>query len=292
MVKFNAFKPFVYAGGPDKSALISPPYDVISPALQNKLYRRHSANVVRLVLGREYPSDSAVRNRYTRAADFFKKWVDSKSIAPAEPGVFILRQEFELFGRKYRRDGLIASLDWSRTDPASIIPHEKTHRQPRLDRSRLLKALPLNFSPVFLISEGLSGFIESFFKSAKKEAFYSVPGEQGALSRLPPAPAALLLSFLADKKFVIADGHHRLRVSRENFAKDPAASRLMVYICDFSDEGCVILSHDDRKTPLDKDKIREVLKTGKLMRQKSTFFWPKLPSGLLMHPVKDNKDAK
>lgn len=292
MVKLETFRPFIYAAGRDKSAFIAPPYDIISAAAQKKLYRKHPKNVVRLILGKKYPPDNARRNSYTRAADFFKKWTDEKTIIPDAPGVFILRQDFELFGEKYRREGIVARLDWSRTSVGSIIPHEKTHKKHRLDRSRLLKSLPMNFSPVFLITEGVSERIRKAFKAAKKESFYSVPGEKGVLFRVPASLSAGLLSFLGKKKFVIADGHHRLRVSRENFAKDSSAGYLMVYICDFSDEGCLILSHADRKTPFDKNAVREVMRTGKLMGQKSTFFWPKLPSGLLIHPVKGVKDEK
>ncbi len=288
-IKFKPFRPFVYGGHKDKSAFIAPPYDIINSALQKELYRKNPCNVIRLILGRKYAGDLARRNNYTRAADFFKKWRDEKNIIRGAEGVFILKQDFMLEGKKYRRTGVIARLDWSASSRGSIIPHERTYRKHRVDRNRLLKKLPLNFSPVFLITEGVSGRIEKAVSGAFKESFYSVVGEKGVLYRLPSGIARGLLSFLGEKKFVIADGHHRLRVSRENFVKDPSAKFLMVYVCDFSDEGCVILSHADRKTPVDKNTIREVLKTGKLMNQKSTFFWPKLPSGLLMHPITEDK---
>ncbi|PIV18366.1 MAG: hypothetical protein COZ15_01770 [Elusimicrobia bacterium CG_4_10_14_3_um_filter_49_12_50_7] len=292
MVTLKTFRPYIYAGPYDKSAFIAPPYDIISAADQKTLYRRHKRNVVRLVLGRKYPSDDGRRNSFSRAADFFRRWREGKNIIRGEEGIFLLTQDFELSGKKYSRAGIVARLDWSKTSAESIIPHEKTHRKHRLDRSRLLKKLPVNFSPIFLITEGVSRRIKKALTGAKKESFYSIPGEKAALYRIQPKIGAELLSFLGKKKFVIADGHHRLRVSRENFEKDGSAKYLMVYICDFSDESCVILSHDDRKTTLDKNKIREVLKTGKLMRQKSTFFWPKLPSGLLMHPVKEDRYEK
>jgi len=291
-IKFKPFRPFVYGGNKNKSGFIAPPYDIINGALQKKLYRQNSRNVVRLILGKKYKSDSARRNSYTRAADFFKKWRNEENIIRDSEGVFILKQDFTLAGKKYRRTGVIASLDWSASPRGSIIPHERTYRKNRIDRDRLLKKLPLNFSPVFLIAEGISPHIKTAVSGAVKEAVYSVSGENGVLYRVRPGAALGLLSFIGKKKFVIADGHHRLRVSRENFAEDKSSKFLMVYICDFSDEGCVILSHADRKTPLNKNAIREVLKTGKLMKQKSTFFWPKLPSGLLMHPVKECMDEK
>jgi len=291
-INLKPFRPFVYAGNNDKSSVIAPPYDIINGALQKKLYRQNSRNVVRLILGKKYASDSARINRYTRAADFFKKWRNEKNIIRGPEGVFVLKQDFILAGKKYRRTGVIARLDWSASLRESIIPHERTYRKNRIDRDRLLKKLPLNFSPVFLIAEGIYPHIKKAVTGAVKEAVYAVPGEKGVLYRARPGAARGLLAFLGKQKFMIADGHHRLRVSAENFVKDKSSKFLMVYICDFSDEGCVILSHADRKTPLNKNAVREVLKTGKLMKQKSTFFWPKLPSGLLIHQVKEYMDEK
>ncbi|MEA2082300.1 MAG: DUF1015 family protein [Elusimicrobiota bacterium] len=289
-IKFRSFSPVVYAGGRDKSNFIAPPYDIINGVLQKKLYRKDPLNVIRLILGNKYPADSARRNSCTRAADFFNKWTAEKNIIRGGKGVFVLKQDFTLAGKRYSRTGVIVRLDWSACGRGGIIPHEKTYRKHRVGRNRLLKKLPLNFSPVFLITEGVSSRIKKAVLGAVKEAVYNVPGEKGVLFRALPSASSGLLSFLGKQKFVIADGHHRFRVSAENFDKDNSSKFLMVYICDFSDEGCVVLSHTDRKSPFDKSLLREVLKTGKLMKQKSTFFWPKLPSGLLMHPVKELKD--
>ena len=56
------------------SDVIAPPYDVISPDDQKKLYEKHPANIVRLDLNRPEPGDDAQSNVYTRAAKFFKEW--------------------------------------------------------------------------------------------------------------------------------------------------------------------------------------------------------------------------
>ena len=39
------------------SDVIAPPYDVIDPELQDQLYKKHPANVVRLILNRDEPGD-------------------------------------------------------------------------------------------------------------------------------------------------------------------------------------------------------------------------------------------
>jgi uncharacterized protein (DUF1015 family) len=55
------------------SQVIAPPYDVIDAALQNELYERHPANVIRLELNREEPGDDERSNKYTRAAKFLRE---------------------------------------------------------------------------------------------------------------------------------------------------------------------------------------------------------------------------
>jgi len=54
------------------SDVIAPPYDVIDSELQDALYKRHPANVIRLILNRDEPGDDDNSNRYTRAARFMK----------------------------------------------------------------------------------------------------------------------------------------------------------------------------------------------------------------------------
>ena len=48
-------------------SVVAPPYDVINTTMQKELYRISPHNYVRLILGKEYTSDDALRNRYTRA---------------------------------------------------------------------------------------------------------------------------------------------------------------------------------------------------------------------------------
>ena len=51
----------------DITKAITPPYDVISPSMQNRFYQRDEHNIIRLILGRPEKSDTARNNRYTRA---------------------------------------------------------------------------------------------------------------------------------------------------------------------------------------------------------------------------------
>ena len=72
---------------------MAPPYDVIGPELQDQLYKRHPANVIRLILNRDEPGDDAANNRYARAAQFLKNWRrEGVLFAESRPAVYVYHQ--------------------------------------------------------------------------------------------------------------------------------------------------------------------------------------------------------
>ena len=56
-------------------ACLAQPYDVITPAMQEAYHGLHPYNVVRLILGRQFATDTAADNRYTRAAATLDDWL-------------------------------------------------------------------------------------------------------------------------------------------------------------------------------------------------------------------------
>ena len=70
MVQIEAFRGIRYDLGHVGSLgdVVAPPYDVISPELQDDLYSKHPANVVRLILNRDEPGDDETNNRVDRLA--------------------------------------------------------------------------------------------------------------------------------------------------------------------------------------------------------------------------------
>src|SRR3990170_808980 len=80
--------------------VVAPPYDVISPELQQALYEKHPCNYVRLELNRQEPGDDEANNRYTRAAGFLKHWRSEGALfAEADPAIYVYHQEFDCAGR-------------------------------------------------------------------------------------------------------------------------------------------------------------------------------------------------
>ena len=85
------------------SDVIAPPYDVIGPQLQEQLYKRHPANVIRLILNRDEPGDDATNNRYSRAAQFLKNWRGRRGAGRrSRPAVYVYHQGSITPGRRTR----------------------------------------------------------------------------------------------------------------------------------------------------------------------------------------------
>ena len=91
----------------DVSTVMAPPYDVISQAYQDELYKRDDHNVVRLILGKINSEDTEDNNRYTRAASDLREWLDSGVLVrDKNPCIYVYHQEFtDPSGKKYLRKG-------------------------------------------------------------------------------------------------------------------------------------------------------------------------------------------
>ena len=132
------------------SDVTAPPYDVISPDDQAALYKKHPANVVRLILNRAEPGDDDASSPYTRAARFFRDWQRQGVLfAEAQPAIYVYHQEYEIEGRRHLRRGFLARVRLERFGQGKIFPHEETLSGPKADRLKLFRATAMNLSPVF-----------------------------------------------------------------------------------------------------------------------------------------------
>jgi uncharacterized protein (DUF1015 family) len=132
------------------SDVVCPPYDVISPQLQEELYRRHPYNFVRLELNRIDPTDDEANNRYTRAGRLFRQWLaEGVLFTEADPAIYVYHQEFSLSGQRYLRRGFMARMRLSRFGEGIVFPHEETMSGPKWDRYMLTAVCKANLSQIF-----------------------------------------------------------------------------------------------------------------------------------------------
>jgi uncharacterized protein (DUF1015 family) len=138
------------------SSIISQPYDRVRHGLQDKYYERSPYNVVRIIRGKETPEDDEQDNVYTRAGKYYEAWLGEGILKREDtPALYVLRQSFTLpDGMEKTRQGLIAALELVPFDEGTVLPHERTHSGPKVDRLKLMRATEVNFGHIFMLYPG------------------------------------------------------------------------------------------------------------------------------------------
>ena len=263
MAKIIPFKGILYNKEKirDMKDVVAPPYDVISPAEQEELYKRHENNVVRLILGKESNSDTPDNNRYTKARDSFDSWQrDSILIKDAFPSIYVYSQEYHLgetegFEKK-RRLGFIALSKLEDFGEGKIHPHENTLAKPKEDRLKLMQHCNANFSSIFGLFSDPSKRIDSVLKDYMRHSpLYDLVDDAGMRHTLwairDNRAIQIITSVMSDKQVFIADGHHRyetainyrneMRGKLPNFSGEELYNYVMMYFTNTNSEGLSIL---------------------------------------------------
>lgn len=226
---FRALRYDVGTAGP-LDALVSPPHDVITPELNERLLTASPFNAVRLV----HPRDPA------EAARLLADWRDRGVLVRDErPALWLLEDRFAgADGRPRTRRGIVARVRLQPYEDGLVLPHERTFPREKDARLELLRATRTKLSPVFLLYEG---------EIPRPPAGPRLEAElAGVVSRLWPVeePAAIehVLTGVAGP-LVVADGHHRYETAlrfHEEEASEETASVLAVLVST-SDPGLEIL---------------------------------------------------
>jgi uncharacterized protein (DUF1015 family) len=245
-----------YAATENLAGLVTPPYDVISPAAQERYYARDPHNIIRLELGRDEPGDDSLNNKYTRAATLFAEWRLEGALRQDSPSLYVYEQTFSVADAERQRMGLLARVRLEPWDARVILPHERTMSKPKDDRLKLFHACAANLSPLMSLyddpDQELSAILNEAITGAPTADFADDTGELHRLWRLDdPALAATVAAFFAPRQLYIADGHHRYETSltyrdevraerKETFADD-ATDFVLMSLTAIEDTGLVVL---------------------------------------------------
>ncbi len=201
---------------PDLTAVVTPPYDVISPEAQARYHARNPYNFVRLILAREDPPDVTGRDRYDRSARAYGAWRKEGILRPdPAPAVYLYEQEFDLDGgARLRRRGFLACVRLEDYDRGVVFPHEHTFSRPKDDRLRLMHACPANLEAILAFYAGPAAPLTDLLdRHLAAPPAVRVADEEGVTHRLwmltDTADIGRLQTMLADRPVFIADGHHR-----------------------------------------------------------------------------------
>ncbi|GAB6097310.1 DUF1015 domain-containing protein [Desulfatiferula olefinivorans] len=240
----------------DPADVVAPPYDVISEAKQQVLYDRHDKNVVRLILGKMFDTDTPGDNRHTRAADYFSAWqAEGVLDRDLEPALYLSSVTFLVGGKAVTRFGLITQVMLETFDTGVILPHEQTFSKVKSERLSLMKICKANFSQIFSIYSDQCGILDALKQAVDGKApdidLVDDAGERHRLWKIvDPGVISFVRERMNDKKLFIADGHHRyetalnyrdfLRETDPDFSDSHPANAIMMYLTSMEDPGLII----------------------------------------------------
>ncbi len=238
------------------SDVIAPPYDVIDPELQDQLYKRHPANVIRLILNRTEPGDTG-DEKYERAAKFLEQW-KSEGVLTTEdkPALYVYHQSFNHNGKTYTRRGFMGRVRLQPFGEGNIYPHEETHPKAKVDRLKLTKACKQNCSQIFgLYPDPTNEVIKLLNAATTGIEPIQATDHLGVVHTIwpvkDPKVASRVGSLMSDRPMFVADGHHRyetacnyrdyLAEQSGGLAHNHPANFVMTMLVGMSDPGMIVL---------------------------------------------------
>jgi uncharacterized protein (DUF1015 family) len=230
--------------------VVAPPYDVIDPAEQDRLYAASPYNVVRLDLSRD-------PDRYAEAARRYRQWLDSGVLRrDPQPAIYVYAQTYGLDGEELTRWGFFCRLRLEEFSSRRILPHEKTLDAAKNDRLALQRACRANLSAIFgIYSSPGWRLADAVGDRLGSDPVAVVEDRLGVRHRLwrvtDPAVHEQLALLLRDRTVYIADGHHRyetaLRYRDERRAEtgrsggDEPFDYLLAFLANLDEPGLTIL---------------------------------------------------
>jgi uncharacterized protein (DUF1015 family) len=227
--------------------VVTQPYDKITPEMQQRYYERSPYNLIRIILGKHEPGDTEpqeflpageqAHNCYTRAAEYLNEWRDEGVLAEeAEPALYGYSQTYKvpITGETRERRGFIALGHLYDYADKVVHRHEQTFPKHKSDRLALFKATRayceqiymLYSDPAFTAEKLIFGLGSGHDGHDTRPADLAITDEYGVVHRVwkltDPHLINLIATAMADKKLIIADGHHRYETSVA-YAKERSA---------------------------------------------------------------------
>ena len=206
--------------------VVTQPYDKITPEMQQRYYEGSPYNLVRVILGKHEPGDTEQENVYTRAAGYLRDWRREHILAQeAEPALYGYSQTYTVPGTSEVRErrGFIALGHLYDYADKVVYRHEQTFPKHKSDRLALFKATRAYCEQIYMLYSDPAFTAEKLIFGSGANGFDDNPAdlqitdEYNVVHRVwrltDPSLINLIVTAMADKKLIIADGHHRYETS-------------------------------------------------------------------------------
>ncbi len=237
MPQLHPFPALRYQRVPDLTALVAPPYDVISADGRIELENRHPANAVRL----DFPRDEGQGDPYERAAIRLSGWLGGGVLEQdASPTLSIYRMTAtDNAGRVTVTTGILGALVLEEPGTGDILPHEQTTTKDKADRLSLIRATRINTSPIWGLS--MAAGVNATYQP-EGDPHHRAVDDEGVVHELwiisDQDRIKNICAQIASAPIVVADGHHRfetaLTYQKERSADDQGAAAILTYIVELA----------------------------------------------------------
>jgi len=279
--------------------VICPPYDVIDSSAARKLAKGNPYSLLHVTKPEiDLPPETAQDDDriYSKGAENLGAFVKNKTLIKDQRSIYVYR----LAMRDIVQTGVVCGVSADEYERGLIKKHEKTREPKVVDRTRLACALHVHAEPVILVHRADEGIRAILNNEAKASPLYDLEydGVRHTLWRAADSGAiANVFSKLA--ALYIADGHHRsetgCRTMQWMRRDNPKHTGEELYnffpAAIFPDDEVRVFAYDWNgpadKRPLAEVTMSDIMKLsdqGGIMPPKSTWFAPKLISGLFLYP--------
>lgn len=211
-LRFNTLK------NEEISRLVSPPYDIISPAQKEELKTFSENNIVRLIL----PEDENDRDKYESAKNTLNFWIGNNILTLESNEAFYVFEESFIDNGKWKNfTAFIGLTKIEEYESLKILRHEYTLSKPKEDRLNLLRAANTNFGLIYTLYNDQNKKIQELLEHYKlsKPIYDFIPEYNNELKfRIwkiaDENDIKKVIDLMENNNLLIADGHHRYETSR------------------------------------------------------------------------------
>jgi uncharacterized protein (DUF1015 family) len=237
MARIYPFRAFRYdPARVNMEDVVTQPYDKITPAMQQRYYEASPYNLIRVILGKHEPDDNDQENVYTRAAESLRIWRKEHILAEeSEPALYGYSQTYTVphTDEVRERRGFIALGHLYDYADKVVYRHEQTFPKHKSDRMSLFKATRAYCEQIYMLYSDPAFTAEKLiFGGQSPNGFDDNPADLAITDEYSvvhkvwkltdPHLINLIVATMADKKLIIADGHHRYETSVA-YAKERSA---------------------------------------------------------------------
>lgn len=208
-------------GSPEN--VITQPYDKISPEMLDRYRRLSPYNLAYIIKTTDYAG----------AAATLKAWLAEGVLRPdPAPAIYPYSQKYRVpgSGEDRTRKGFIAAGRLEDYSAGVVFRHEQTLAGPKQDRLELLRATRTHFGQIFMLYSDPAGEVDRMLDEAAGngpvERLSDEYGVEHTVWKVDqPDAIERYRRAMADKKLIIADGHHRYETAlafRDECRRSPA----------------------------------------------------------------------